>query len=77
MDYLKNAEKIVKNAEKTIGVRKGECVSCKWSKLGLIGYTCCNPVVILSSEESEQGYDRDRVKDCDTQRSRRSPFGTV
>jgi hypothetical protein len=81
--YLENAKAVYARAERrandTGSVFHAPCSSCRYFERNWMGFghVCHNPVVILVAEEAQQGYDRERVRECDTQRSVKSPFGTV
>lgn len=76
-EYLKRAELVVREAAKRLDARKGECHDCKWYRTGTIKARCVNPVVQTAAQTVDQGYDRDRLAQCDTQRSTSSIWGPV
>lgn len=75
--YIKNAEQVLKNAEKMRGRLDMPCQICKHVRFGLVDETCANPIVLLAAATADDPDDGKWIVRCSEQRSKRSMWGPV
>jgi len=75
--YIRAARQVVEAAARRREKYKiVHCRDCRYRMAATRPY-CVNPVVVLAAEGVDQGYDRKRLQQCDSQRSASSVWGPV